>query len=118
MKHPLQVTLRDIGNSEAIEATIREKVAKLEELHDDIISCRVSAEVLGRHKHQGHEFSVKIDIRMPGGEIAINHDHSEDMHVALRDAFAAAKRKMDEFIRQRRGDVKRHNREKRAVVEE
>ena len=50
MQHPLQITLRDIGNSESVEALIKEKVAKLEHIHKDILSCRVSAEVKGRHK--------------------------------------------------------------------
>lgn len=107
MQIPLQITLRDIGNSDAVETAIREKVAKLEQLHKDIISCRVTVEVAGRHKHQGKEFSLGIDLKVPGGEIAINHDHDEDIYVALRDAFAAARRKLDEHSRQR-VDSRRH----------
>jgi len=108
MQIPLQITLRDIGNSDAVETAIREKVAKLEQLHNDIISCRVTVEVAGRHKHQGREFSLGIDLKVPGGEIAITHDHDEDIYVALRDAFAAARRKLDEHSRQRRGEGRRH----------
>ncbi|MFM9967221.1 MAG: HPF/RaiA family ribosome-associated protein [Burkholderiales bacterium] len=102
MQIPLQITLRDIGNSEALEASIREKVAKLEELHHDIVSCRVTVEMPAKHKHQGKEFSIGIDIKVPGGEIAINRDHDEDIHIALRDAFAAARRKLAAHARPRR----------------
>ena len=92
MQIPLQITLRDMGSSEAVENAIREKVAKLEHSHVDIISCRVTVEIAGRHKSQGKEFSVGIDLKVPGEEIAINHDRNEDVYIALRDAFAAARR--------------------------
>ena len=43
-----------------------------------------------------------------GGEIAVNRDHHEDVYVALRDAFDAARRKLEDFAREQRGDVKHH----------
>ena len=108
MKIPLQITLRDIGNSEFVDMAIREKVAKLEQFHTDIVSCRVTVEFAGRHKHQGREFNIHIDIKVPGEEIAINHDHDADIYVALRDAFAAARRKLDENAHRRGGEGRRH----------
>ena len=109
MQIPLQITLRDMGNSEAVETAIREKVAKLEQSHVEIISCRVTVEIDGRHKSQGKEFSVGIDIKVPAEEIAINKHQNEDVYIALRDAFAAARRKLDEHARLRRGDGRRRH---------
>jgi cold shock CspA family protein len=52
---------------------------------------------------------VKVDLRVPGREIVASADHGEDVYVALRDAFDAAKRQLEETVRVRRGDVKAHD---------
>jgi ribosomal subunit interface protein len=108
MQVPLQITTRGIAHSEALEAHIREKVAKLEEFHSRITSCRVTVEEQALHHKQGKQFSVHIDLRVPGREVVVRRDHHEDVYVALRDAFDSAKRQLEETVRLRRGDVKAH----------
>lgn len=108
MQLPLQITFHNIPRSDALEAQIREKAGKLEEFHSRITSCRVTVEELGKHAHQGRQFSIRIDVRMPGKEIVVNRDHHEDVYVALRDAFDSAKRQIEEAVREMRGDVKTH----------
>ena len=106
MQIPLQITLRGIGQSDAIEAAIREKAAKLDQFHPRIMSCAVVVDVPGRHQHKGKEFVVHIDLKIPGEEIAVNRDHHEDVNVALRDAFDAARRQLEDAVRRQRGDMK------------
>jgi ribosomal subunit interface protein len=108
MKIPLQITIRDIEHSESLETHIRDKAKKLDEFFDHIMSCRVVVEVPHKHQHQGKQFNVRIDIGVPGGEIVVNRDHAEDVYVALRDAFDAAKRKIEDHARKIRGDIKTH----------
>ena len=108
MRIPLQITIRDIDHSEALETHIRDKVKKLDEFFNHIMSCRVVVEVPHKHHHQGKQFIVRIDIGVPGGEIVVNRDHAEDVYVALRDAFDAAKRKIEDHARKIRGDTKTH----------
>jgi ribosomal subunit interface protein len=108
MQRPVQITYRDIAPTEALESQVREKAAKLEEFYPFITGCHVTLEVPHKHKHQGKHCSVRIDVRVPGGELVVNHDHHEDMYVALRDAFDAAKRQLEEYGRKQRGDVKHH----------
>jgi ribosomal subunit interface protein len=108
MKIPLQITFRHVPRSGALEAHIRQKAEKLEECHSRIVSCRVTVEELRKHHHQGHHFRVRIDLRVPGKEIVANHDHHEDVYVALRDAFDAVKRELEDAAREMRGDVKAH----------
>jgi ribosomal subunit interface protein len=108
MQIPLQITIRDIDHSEALETHIRDKVKKLDEFFNHIMSCRVVVEVPHKHHHQGKQFNVRIDIGVPGGEIVVNRDHAEDVYVALRDAFDAAKRKIEDHARKIRGDTKTH----------
>lgn len=108
MQIPLQITIRDIDQSQALEARIREKAEKLNEFFDHIMSCRVVVEMAHKHHQQGKQFNVRIDIGVAGGEIAVNRDHAEDAYVALRDAFDAAKRQVQDYAHKLRGDVKKH----------
>ena len=96
METPLQITWRGLGRSPAIESAILEAAQKLEHVHHRIVSCRVVVEQPDHHKRHGRQFAVRLDVRVPGAEIAINHEHDEDIYVALRDAFADARRKLDE----------------------
>jgi ribosomal subunit interface protein len=99
MQIPLQITLRNIARSEAIEAAIRKKAEKLERFHRHIVSCRVVVEIPSRHSQQGKEFVVRLDIKVPGSEIVVNHDHHEDPYAALHEAFHAAQRQLEDRAR-------------------
>ncbi|MFO7602799.1 MAG: HPF/RaiA family ribosome-associated protein [Gammaproteobacteria bacterium] len=113
MQIPLQITFRHMETSEALEARIREKARSLERFADHIMSCRVTVEAPHQHQQQGNLFSIKIDITLPGGEIVAarhsdKHHAHEDPYVALRDAFNAARRQLEDYLRKRRGKVKTH----------
>ncbi len=108
MQIPLQITFQDISRSDALEAVIREKAAKLEEFYPRLISCHVVVVESRRHQHQGRLFNLRIDMRVPGHELVVNRDSDEDAFVALRDAFDAAKRMLEDEIGLQRQDVKHH----------
>ena len=116
MKTPLQITFRGIEHSEALEAHIREKTDKLETFFEPIISCRVVVELPHQHKHQGRFFNVRIDIGVPGSELVVNRDRHEDVYVALRDAFDAAKRQIEDYGRRLRREIKTHPQEFTGLV--
>ncbi len=118
MQIPLQITIRDVEHSEALETHIREKAKKLDEFFNHIMSCRVVVEVPHKHHHQGKQYNVRIDIGVAGGEIAVNRDHAEDVYVALRDAFDVAKRQLEDYARKLRGDVKTHEPKRASASEE
>jgi ribosomal subunit interface protein len=110
---PLQITFRHMDGSPALEARIRKMAQRLERFSASIVGCHVTVELPHRRHHQGNLFGVKIDITVPGEEIAIRHAHPqsrahEDAYVALRDAFQAATRKLQDYERKRRQDVKIH----------
>jgi ribosomal subunit interface protein len=100
MDLPLQITWRGIAHSEALDAAIRDKAAKLQQFYERIIRCKVVVELAGRRKQQGKHFVVRVELKLPGGDMAVNRDHDEDIHVALRDAFDAARRKLQDFNRE------------------
>ncbi len=108
MQIPVQITLREMAHSEALEKKIRDKAAKLEKFYPRIMSCRVTVDESHKHHQQGHHFEVKVEVHVPGREVAANLAHHEDVYVALRDAFDAARRQLEDIARLKRGDVKAH----------
>ena len=77
------------------------------------MACRVVVESPHARHHQGRLYQVHIDITVPGAEWVAsrsadkNHAH-EDVYVAIRDAFDAAKRQLQEYKRKLKNKVKTH----------
>ena len=108
MELPLQVTLRDISPSTAVEDYIHERAAKLDAFYEKIMSCRVVVEAPVRHHRKGGPFKVRIDLTVPGDELVVNRQADEDLYVAIREAFDAARRCLEDYSRRQRGSVKAH----------
>ena len=108
MQPPVQITVREMAHSEALDARIHAKAAKLAEFHPNITSCRVTVEEAGRHQRQGRQFVVNLDVRVPGKEFVVGKAHEGDVYLALRDAFEAMRRQIDEFMRAKHNYVKTH----------
>ena len=108
MDLPVQLTLRNLAHSATLEEVVRERAAWLERYHPHLVSCRVVVEQAGRHAKKGRQFVVRIDLKVPGAEVAVDHQHDGDIAVAVREAFAAARRRLEDTARVRRGDVKQH----------
>lgn len=113
MQLPIQITFRNLKRSEAIEAKIRERAEKLDQYYDRIMSCRVAVEALHKHHHRGNHYHVRIDLTVPGGELVANREPDEhhayaDVYVAIRDAFDAIRRQLDEYGRRQSRQVKAH----------
>jgi ribosome-associated translation inhibitor RaiA len=109
MKQPLEVRFLGMEPSEAVEAAAREKAAKLDLFCRDLMSCRVTIELLHKHKHQGQPFGVRIDVTLPGHELSVDRVQHEDVYVALRDAFDDMRRQVEDAVRRTRGQEKAHS---------
>lgn len=113
--YPVKISFRGISRSEALETFIRRKAEKLDRFHDRIQSCQISIEVPEAHAQKGGLYRIAITVKVPGRTLLANrgpgdaHAH-EDAYVALRDAFDAIARQLEDEVRVRRGDVKRHDR--------
>jgi cold shock CspA family protein/ribosome-associated translation inhibitor RaiA len=115
MTIPLQITFSGgLTSSDALGERIQREAQKLEKFQDRIVSCHVT--VTGRstrHRH-GELFAVRLQISMPGARDVVvdrnpleDHAH-EDPYVAVRDAFMAARRKLQDQHRRMEGKVKLH----------
>ena len=136
MKHPLRISFHNVAQSAAVKHDIRQRAEKLETFFDRITSCHVTIESPHRHHRKGKAFQVRIDLKVPGREIVINrasnrldvsphsaaarerefaeqhrpskHGAHEDLYVAIRDAFNAAGRQLQDYVRRQSGAVKTH----------
>jgi ribosomal subunit interface protein len=104
----LQITVRNVSLSEAAEKSIRERASKLDSFYDKITSCHVTVDSPHRHQHKGILYDVRIDMTVPGAELVIKREPDEDIYVAIRNAFDAARRQLEDFVRRQRGQVKSH----------
>jgi ribosome-associated translation inhibitor RaiA len=111
MPTPTQITYRGMPRSEALEATIRGHIEDLETVFDRIVSCHVSIGAPHQHQRQGHLFEVHVDISVPGAYLVVDRSPVEDeshadVHVAVRDAFRAAKRQLEKYVHRRHGALR------------
>ncbi len=105
---PIDITLRDIPDSAAVEATIRKKAEKLGLFYDKIEFCKVVVDIPQKHKHQGKLYSTHIEVAVPGKRLIVNHKKNQDLYVNIRDAFAAIQRQVEEYAHRQHGQVKHH----------
>jgi ribosomal subunit interface protein len=106
---PVQITTRDIPGSAALEAHIRSKSAKLRQFYDHLTSCRIVVEFEQKHKHKGKLYNIRIDVTVPGKEMVVTKKSDEDVYIAIREAFSALIRQLDNHSHKRHGRVKTHH---------
>jgi cold shock CspA family protein len=124
--------------SEVVEAHIRELAQKLDMFCDEIMGCRVLVETPHQHHRKGKLYHVRIDLTVPGAEFVIKraprlvtdkpsrfrkapedveleesrelskYAAHDEILLSIRDAFDAARRKLQDYARRRRGVVKLH----------
>jgi len=106
MRRPLQIVFLQMPRSAALESRIRRAVSDLEAFFDGIVSCRVSVGTPHRH-HQGRLYHVVIEIGVPGTRIVVGRSPAEPTshiaaQVAVRNAFRAARRRLEDHVRRTR----------------
>jgi hypothetical protein len=118
--------------SDAVAARVQEEAEKLDEFYRRITSCRVIIEAPHRHHKSGKQFHVRIELGVPGADIVVRHEPSlhstvqraaeqewekrleahpqyKDINVVIRDAFKAVRRRLQDYGRRQRGQIKVHN---------
>jgi ribosomal subunit interface protein len=113
MKLPLEITFRNVSRTDALEERIRVKAAKLDRFFDRITGCRVVVEAPHKSHNKGNTYYVRIEVSVPGDELIVSrdpqdHDH-EDLQIAVRDAFAAAQRRLQSYAQKRKASISRSN---------
>ena len=133
MTMPITVTFPKTKASPWVEAEIHERVERLTVLCADLLSCRVVVDIPHRHHQRGNRFSLRIELAVPGEDLAITRDanlhgvvkdldeeawtkrfdveaNRRDIRLVMGDAFDVAKRRLRDYVQVRRREVKRHDR--------
>lgn len=106
---PLRITLRNTELSQADATDLVRRVARLERYAKPILHCRVTIEVpQHRRRVDKDRYAIRIDLELPGGTVIIDRQPHEGLATALQQAFSAARRRIQDHIRRRRGAVKHH----------
>jgi ribosome-associated translation inhibitor RaiA len=101
MKLPVQISYRHMRKSEAVDAFVRRKILRLARIGATIQGCAVVVEAPHRQHRSGNLYHVRVRLTLPGGAVVVardpeKHHAHEDVLVAVRDAFVAARRKLGE----------------------
>src|SRR5271166_5179460 len=109
MELPIQVTFRNMTTSDAVDAYVRERAAKLDTFSARITGCHVAVEIPHQHQRSGKHFRVRIDLTVPGGEVVVSHtpdesSTSEDVYAAVDHAFDQMGRRLEDHVRRQRSE--------------
>ena len=114
MQIPLQISFENMEPSEAARAAIGREVERLEKYRHHITGCRVAVIAPSTKHRHGSVYRINIWVTIPPHEnIVVSHQPSDDrshMHVevAIKDAFAAARRQIEALAQRANGNVKFH----------
>ncbi len=116
MQRPLKITTRDFTLSDAFDAEIRQKAAALDSYYNRITGCDVTVGAPVDHHRKGGPFDVRIRLTVPGKELVTNRQSEEGLAAAIREAFDAIRRQLEDYVREHRGAVKAHEEAPQARV--
>ncbi len=106
--NPVEIALRGIPASDALQRYIDSAARKLDQAYAGIRSSQVVVEALEREQEQAARFAVRLIITLPGTEVVVNREHGEDVYMALRDAFTAARLQLEDRLCRRSPEHGRH----------
>lgn len=111
MSLPIEITWRGIEASAALESRIRDEAHRLEKFSHHTMHCHVVIELPHKHVHQGRVYEVRVQLTTSGAQLIAQHEHGErhtheDPYVAVRDAFRAVRRQLQDHERERRQTMK------------
>jgi len=103
---PLQISARGLDLEAAAEALIRRYAERLDRFYDRITAVRVLVEVPQRRMGEPVLYNVRFDITVPGGEVVVTRQGQAELHNAIQRSYEAARRRLQDYARRQRGDVK------------
>jgi len=109
----VQISFHGMDHSPAAASAVRRRAEELQQFSDRLLACRVVLEAVNPRHQQGTLYGVRIDLTIAGGPVVTDrepggHRAHEDIRVAIRDAFDAARRRLEDHMRRLDGRVKQH----------
>jgi ribosome-associated translation inhibitor RaiA len=104
---PVTVVFRDMEPSPTVHALALKQAAKLGRKFSRLQNCRVTVEAPHHLHRKVKEFRIVIELKLPGADIAARYASGSspqpgDVAAALREAFAAAERQLQDCVQRRK----------------
>jgi ribosome-associated translation inhibitor RaiA len=98
--HPCQITFKGMDPSEAGRVEVRAWLEKLGALTTPMIGGQVVIEAVDEGRREDRRYHVRMELTMPEGVVVVGPEHPsngahEDVYVAIRNAFRAARRQLE-----------------------
>ncbi|MFW6088658.1 MAG: HPF/RaiA family ribosome-associated protein [Gemmatimonadota bacterium] len=113
MQFPPEIAFRGFEPDEWLKDTVRREIDRLDGYFDRIVGCRVMVELPHQRREEGNPYHVRIELSVPGRNLVVSRSpkardrERETQMTALDEAFAAIRRRLEDYTRELRGDVKR-----------
>ena len=98
--HPCHIIFKGMDPSEAGRVEVRAWLDRLGPLTTPMIAGQVVIEAIDEGRRDDRRYHVRMELTMPEGVVTIGPDHPsngahEDVYVAIRNAFRAARRQLE-----------------------
>ena len=94
-----QITFHGLRPNEELKREVHDRIAWLEQFYPPLMGCRVRLQVPHRHHSHGRRMHVTIEMTVPRHPpLVVTYEPSLDhARVAIREAFDAARRRLQDF---------------------
>jgi ribosome-associated translation inhibitor RaiA len=101
--HPCQIIFKGTDPSEAARVEVRAWLDRLGALTTPMIGGQVVIEAVDEGRREDRRYHVRMELTMPEGVVVVGPDHPsnaphEDVYVAIRNAFRAARRQLESSV--------------------
>jgi hypothetical protein len=98
--HPCQIVFKGMDPTEAARVEVRAWLDRLGALTAPMIGGQVVIEAIDEGRREDRRYHVRMDLTMPEGVVSVGPDHPsngphEDVYVAIRNGFRAARRQLE-----------------------
>ena len=106
MSIPTEFHFHGLEPSPTLEAYAIRWLDRVSHVADGITSCAIRIEMPHRHHRRGRQFHVVLSLAVPGRTLTVSRDPGaptthESAYAAVRDAFLALRRQLDDFMARR-----------------
>lgn len=105
MQIPLDLKFKGMAHDPSIEDVVEEKLAKLEQVCNRVVSCHVGIEQINNKQQRGHSYRIRIDVKFPPHhDIVVIREplkgdfNHEPLASIVREAFIATRRQVEKIV--------------------
>jgi cold shock CspA family protein len=107
MQIPMQLSSTGVDLTPDQQAMIAGAVTNLEQFFGRLVACHVTVGVPNRRMHGDPiAWTFRLELTVPGQVLTVTRQTKPSFREALEDAFSVARRQLQDYAREIRGDVK------------